>query len=122
LTDQTPPGVPGDAMRVAACWHEWTQARPWSRARWLFVAKGMHQVASHCWFEDAARLTDIFAKARSVHVVDHPCLPHWEGVNWVRHPAPRLWPRQTERSPSFSHWWSKVTRYKQSIPQLLRNR
>jgi hypothetical protein len=49
-------------------------------------------------------------------------LPHWPGVNWVRHPAPRLWPRQTERSPSFSHWWTKVTRYKQSIPQLLRNR
>jgi deoxyribodipyrimidine photo-lyase len=122
LTDQPPVGVPTDAMRVAACWLEWTQAQPWSRGRWSFVAKGMHQVASHCWFEDAARLTEVFAKAKAVHVWDHPCLPHWPGVNWVRHSAPRLWPRQTERSPSFSHWWTKVTRYKQSIPQLLRNR
>ena len=122
LTNQAPSGMPPDAMRVAACWLEWTQARPWSRGRWSFVAKGMHQVASHCWFEDAARLTEVFAKAKAVHVWDHMALPHWPGVNWVRHPAPRLWPRQTERSPSFSHWWTKVTRYKQSIPQLLRNR
>ena len=122
LTNQAPSGMPPDAMRVAACWLEWTQARPWSRGRWSFVAKGMHQVASHCWFEDAARLTEVFAKAKAVHVWDHMALPHWPGVNWVRHPAPRLWPRQTARSPSFSHWWTKVTRYKQSIPQLLRNR
>jgi deoxyribodipyrimidine photo-lyase len=122
LTNQAPSGMPPDAMRVAACWLEWTQTRPWSRGRWSFVAKGMHQVASHCWFEDAARLTEVFAKAKAVHVWDHMALPHWPGVNWVRHPAPRLWPRQTERSPSFSHWWTKVTRYKQSIPQLLRNR
>ena len=122
ITNHAPSGVPSDAMRVAACWLEWTQARPWSRGRWSFVAKGLHQVASHCWFEDAARLTEVFAKAKAVHVWDHMALPYWPGVNWVRHPAPRLWPRQTERSPSFSNWWSKVTRYKQSIPQLLRNR
>jgi deoxyribodipyrimidine photo-lyase len=122
LTTQAPTAMPPDAMRVAACWLEWTQARPWSRGRWSFVAKGMHQVASHCWFENAARLTEVFAKAKAVHVWDHPCLPVWPGVHWVRHSAPRLWPRQAERSPSFSHWWSKVTRYKQSIPQLLRNR
>jgi deoxyribodipyrimidine photo-lyase len=121
LSEQAPPHLPEGAMRVAACWHEWTQVHPWNTARWLFVARGMHQVASHCWFEDAARLTDIFSKARTVHVWDHRALPDWPGVHWVRHPAPRLWPRQEERSPSFSHWWSKVTRYKQSIPQLLRN-
>ena len=121
LSEKAPRTLPVDAMRVAACWLEWTQARPWNRGRWLFVAKGMHQLASHCWFEDAARLTEVFAKAKSVHVWDHMALPHWPGVNWVRHSAPRLWPRQAERSPSFSHWWSRVTRYKQSIPQLLRN-
>ena len=121
LSERSPANVPADAMRVAACWHEWTKERPWSRGRWLFVAKGMHQLASHCWFEDGARLTEVFSKAKAVHVWDHISLPQWSGVNWVRHRPPRLWPRQTERSPSFSHWWGKVTRYKQSIPQLLRN-
>jgi hypothetical protein len=82
----------------------------------------MNDVASHCWFESDERLMAMFASAQSVHVWDHACLPDWPNINWVRHAAPRLWQRQTERSPSFSHWWGRVNRYKQSIPQLLRSR
>ena len=120
LTDKPPSAMPADAMRVAACWHEWTLQRPWSLMRWLFVAKGMHHLASHCWFEDADSLTEIFSKAKSVHVWDHACLPHWEGVNWVRHSPPRLWPAQEEHCKSFSAWWSKVNKYRLTLPQLLR--
>ena len=120
LRDKMPDAMPPDAMRVAACWHEWTQARPWSLARWKFVVKGMHQLASHCWFEDAARLTEIFSKAKSVHVWDHRSLPDWPGVNWVRHSPPRLWPAPEEHCKSFSAWWSKVNRYRLTLPQLLR--
>ncbi len=120
LTDKLPAAVPADAMQVAACWWEWTQARPWSHARWKFVAGGMHALASHCWFEDAAVLSQHFGKAKSVHVWDHRCLPDWPGVNWVRHSPPRLWPVQEEHCKSFSAWWSKVNRYRLTLPQLLR--
>jgi len=120
LTDKLPAAVPADAMQVAACWWEWTQARPWSQARWKFVAGGMHALASHCWFEDAAVLSQHFGKAKSVHVWDHRCLPDWPGVNWVRHSPPRLWPVQEEHCKSFSAWWSKVNRYRLTLPQLLR--
>ena len=120
LTEKAPPGVPAEAMRVAACWYEWTQARPWSAARWRFVVKGMHQLASHCWFEDAAGLIAILGKAKAVHVWDHQSLPDWPGVNWVRHSPPRLWPAQEEHCKSFSSWWSKVNRYRLTLPQLLR--
>ena len=120
LTDKLPAAVPADAMQVAACWWEWTQARPWSQARWKFVAGGMHALASHCWFEDAAVLSQHFGKAKSVHVWDHRCLPDWPGVNWVRHSSPRLWPVQEEHCKSFSAWWSKVNRYRLTLPQLLR--
>jgi len=120
LSDKAPPAMPADAMRVAACWHEWTQQRPWSQMRWLFVAKGMHHLASHCWVEDAARLTEIFSKAKAVHVWDHQSLPDWPGVNWVRHSPPRLWPAQEVHCKSFSSWWSKVNRYRLTLPQLLR--
>jgi deoxyribodipyrimidine photo-lyase len=120
LSDKAPPAMSADAMRVAACWHEWTQQRPWSQMRWLFVAKGMHHLASHCWVEDAARLTEIFSKAKAVHVWDHQSLPDWPGVNWVRHSPPRLWPAQEVHCKSFSSWWSKVNRYRLTLPQLLR--
>jgi len=120
ITDQQPAALPTEAIRIAACWQAWTAQRPWSQARWRFVGKGMNEVASHCWFEPDERLIALFAAAKSVHVWDHACLPHWPGINWVRHAPQRLWPRQAERSPSFSHWWGKVTRYKLSIPQLLR--
>ncbi|NBX56814.1 MAG: deoxyribodipyrimidine photolyase, partial [Betaproteobacteria bacterium] len=30
LSEQAPPKLPADAMRVAACWLEWTQAHPWN--------------------------------------------------------------------------------------------
>ena len=120
LSEKLPAAAPVEVMRVAACWHEWTAQRPWSKMRWLFVAKGMHQLASHCWFEDAQQLTEIFSKARSVHVWDHACLPNWAGVNWVRHSPPRLWPAQEEHCTSFSSWWSKVNRYRLTLPQLLR--
>jgi len=120
LTDKPPLDAPADVMRVAACWYEWTQDRPWSMARWKFVAKGMHQLASHCWFEDAARLAEILSKAKAVHVWDHRSLPDWPGVPWVRHSAPRLWPAQPEHCASFSNWWSKVNRYRLTLPQLLR--
>jgi deoxyribodipyrimidine photo-lyase len=121
INNHSPQGLPTDVIRIAACWQSWTEQHPWSEARWRFVGKGMNDVASHCWFEPDAQLKAMFAKAKAVHVWDHPCLPQWAEVNWVRHSAPRLWPRQAERSPSFSNWWSKVTRYKLSIPQLLRN-
>ena len=122
INDQSPAQLPADALRIAACWQGWTEQHPWSESRWRFVGKGMNEVASHCWFEPDERLKALFASAKSVHVWDHACLPQWPDIPWVRHTAPRLWPRQTERSPSFSHWWGKVTRYKLSIPQLLRNR
>ena len=120
LTDKLPASVPADAMQVAACWLEWTEARPWSEARWKFVARGMHALASHCWFEDAASLAQILGKAKAVHVWDHPCLPDLPGVQWVRHSPPRLWPLQEEHCKSFSAWWSKVNRYRLTLPQLLR--
>jgi deoxyribodipyrimidine photo-lyase len=122
ITAQCPAALPNDVLRIAACWAGWTAQRPWSQARWRFVGKGMNDVASHCWFEPDERLMALFASAKSVHVWDHACLPHWPGIQWVRHAPPRLWPRQTERSPSFSHWWGRVNRYKMSIPQLLRNK
>lgn len=122
ITTELPEALPADMVRVAACWEGWTAQHPWSQARWRFVGKGMNDVASHCWFEPDDRLRAMFASAKSVHVWDHPCLPDWPDINWVRHAPPRLWPRQAERSPSFSHWWGRVNRYKQSIPQLLRNR
>ena len=120
ISDQTPAQLPADMLRIAACWQGWTEQHPWSEARWRFVGKGMNDVASHCWFESDDCLTAMFASAKSVHVWDHACLPDWPNINWVRHAPPRLWQRQTERSPSFSHWWGRVNRYKQSIPQLLR--
>ena len=120
ITAQCPAALPDDVLRIAACWAGWTAQRPWSEARWRFVGKGMNDVASHCWFEPDERLMALFASAKSVHVWDHACLPHWPDIHWVRHAPPRLWPKQTERSPSFSHWWGRVNRYKQSIPQLLR--
>ncbi len=120
LTDKLPASVPADAMQVAACWLEWTEARPWSEARWKFVARGMHALASHCCFEDAASLAQILGKAKAVHVWDHPCLPDLPGVQWVRHSPPRLWPLQEEHCKSFSAWWSKVNRYRLTLPQLLR--
>jgi deoxyribodipyrimidine photo-lyase len=120
LTDKLPASVPADAMQIAACWLEWTEARPWSEARWKFVAHGMHALASHCWFEDAATLGQILGKAKAVHVWDHRCLPDLPGVPWVRHAPPRLWPLQDEHCKSFSAWWSKVNRYRLTLPQLLR--
>ena len=120
ISDQTPAQLPADMLRIAACWQGWTEQHPWSEARWRFVGKGMNDVASHCWFESDECLTAMFACAKSVHVWDHACLPDWPNINWVRHAPPRLWQRQTEHSPSFSHWWGRVNRYKQSIPQLLR--
>jgi deoxyribodipyrimidine photo-lyase len=121
ISDQTPAALPAEAIRIAACWQGWTEQHPWSEARWRFVGKGMNDVASHCWFEPDAQLMAMFAKAKTVHVWDHACLPQWPGIQWVRHAPPRLWQRQAEHSPSFSHWWGRVNRYKQSIPQLLRN-
>jgi deoxyribodipyrimidine photo-lyase len=120
ISDQTPEQLPADMLPIAACWQGWTEQHPWSEARWRFVGKGMNDVASHCWFESDERLKAMFASAKSVHVWDHACLPDWPDINWVRHAPLRLWPRQTEHSPSFSHWWGRVNRYKQSIPQLLR--
>jgi len=120
ISDQTPAQLPADMLRIAACWQGWTEQHPWSEARWRFVGKGMNDVASHCWFESDDCLAAMFASAKSVHVWDHSCLPDWPKINWVRHAPPRLWQRQTEHSPSFSHWWGRVNRYKQSIPQLLR--
>ena len=120
LTERMPASVPSDVLRVAACWREWTLQRPWSHARWRFVAKGMHAVASHCWFEDAPTLAGLLAQAKAVHVWDHRCLPDWPQVRWVRHSAPRLWPSQPEHCPSFSNWWNKVNRYRLTLPQLLR--
>jgi hypothetical protein len=122
ITDKIPHELPSEVVRIAACWQGWTEQHPWSEARWRFVGKGMNDVASHCWFESDERLMAMFASAQSVHVWDHACLPDWPNINWVRHAAPRLWQLQTERSPSFSHWWGRVNRYKQSIPQLLRSR
>jgi len=120
ISEHIPAALPADVIRIAACWQGWTAQRPWSLARWRFVGKGMNEVASHCWFEPDERLSALFATAKSVHVWDHACLPHWPGIHWVRHTPQRLWPRQDVHSPSFSHWWAKVTRYKLSIPQLLR--
>ena len=114
-----PEGVPPDAVRVAGFDAQVMQHWPWRHARWRFVSARMRAMTTDLRIAEPDEWIQALGSARSVHVMVHPMVTLWPGVNWVVHESPRLWPLLDDCMPSFSKWWNAVNRSGRNLGLML---
>ena len=110
--------APDGALRVGVLSTEFHRARPWSGARWHFVATRMSGMCDLLWVGEAGALRQALAAAASVDGRADPHLPRQ--LHELRLQAPlRLfaWPHQ--RCASFTQFWRQVTSGMGSAGELL---
>jgi deoxyribodipyrimidine photo-lyase len=112
-------GWPADARVIGVFVADFHRDWPWSERRWHFVGSRMAELASECWFADAATIGAALQSARSVRSIDEPHLAPWL-ARWARcKTAPTLFPYVDRRCDSFSQWWTRATRGLRSVEDLL---
>ncbi|MEP7187216.1 MAG: deoxyribodipyrimidine photolyase, partial [Rhodanobacter sp.] len=104
--------LPAGTHVVAIGLAEWHTARPWSQARWQFVATQQAALAEHRWFGNIDTLRCALADARSVQAVDDPHVS--DGLRQLRgdimlYPVPRLFKPVADECNSFSQWWHRTS-------------
>lgn len=113
------PALPADTMVLGVFVADFHRAWPWSERRWRFVVTRMAELTPHRWHGDATALGAALAGARRVRSVDEPHLAPWH-ARWAECvAAPALFPPVAGRCDSFSQWWSRVSRGRQSASDLL---
>jgi deoxyribodipyrimidine photo-lyase len=114
-----PAGWPADARVIGVFVADFHRDWPWSERRWHFVGSRMAELASDCWFADAATIGAALQSARSVRSIDEPHLAPWL-ARWARcESAPTLFPHVDRRCDSFSQWWTRATRGLRAVEDLL---
>jgi deoxyribodipyrimidine photo-lyase len=100
--------APDGALRVGVLSTEFHRARPWSGARWHFVATRMCELCDLLWVGDSGALRQALAAAASVDGCADPHLPRQLHELGLRQPA-RLFASPRRRCASFAQFWRQVT-------------
>ena len=114
-----PAALPPDTVVIGVFVADFHRAWPWSERRWRFVRSRMAELASQCWYGNAAAIGAALADVRRVRCVDEPHLAPWL-VRWAECEAPAaLFLHVDRRCDSFSQWWARATRGLGSAADLL---
>ena len=113
-----PADLPEGTVVVGLCLQDWHQAWPWTRQRWQFVSQAMATLTRERWFGTTHDAAEALRHARSVQTVSDPHLGPALARLAVRRQPPMLFAELDEPSPSFSHWWGRVTKGVASVHDL----
>ena len=114
-----PANLPADTLVIGVLVAEFHQRWPWSERRWHFVGSRMAELASPCWYAEAATIDAALAGARSVRSMAEPHLAQWL-PRWAEcAAAPALFAPVDRRFDAFSPWWVHSTRGLRSAADLL---
>ena len=114
-----PATLPADTVVIGVFLADFHRNWPWSERRWRFVGSRMAELAASCWHGDAAAVGAALAGARSVRSIAEPHLAPWL-PQWADCMVPPpLFTPVTMRCDSFSQWWTRTSRGKQSALDLL---
>jgi deoxyribodipyrimidine photo-lyase len=114
-----PGTLPADTVVIGVFLADFHRIWPWSERRWRFVGSRMAELAAACWHGDAADVGAALAGARSVRSIAEPHLAPWL-PQWADCMVPPpLFTPVTMRCDSFSQWWTRTSRGKQSALDLL---
>jgi deoxyribodipyrimidine photo-lyase len=107
-----------DRLTIAVFPSELSARWPWSPARWRFVAQAMAAQTPHCWFTNAAGLTDALRGAKSVSGTSNLHLPAaWRDLGLG--PTATFFQPPDRRYHSFSQYWNAATGRLGSVDALL---
>jgi deoxyribodipyrimidine photo-lyase len=115
---EPPADLPADCVRVGWWPAEFLAAWPWSEARRCFVATRMAELAPLQWHGQREALGRALAGARSVQTLANGHLRGALPAGVRLRASPSLFPPVDRPCPSFSAWWTRVTRGLQQITDL----
>ena len=115
--------VPSDlapnVVCIAVVWSDQYAAHPWDARRWHFVGERMAALTPHRWWGTAAEVAQALQGAEQVQAVVHARMPVSSLVPWRLRSAPRLFRHIDKPQPSFSQWWTQVTKGVGHLQQLI---
>ncbi len=114
-----PAALPADTVVIGLFLTEFHREWPWSERRWRFVGGRMAELATRRWYGDAAAIGAALAGARSVRSMAEPHLAAWLPRFAACEPAPALFAPVDRRCDSFSQWWARTSRGRQTAADLL---
>lgn len=113
-----PADRPAGTVVIGLALHEWHDAWPWTTRRWQFVAGAMATLTRERWHATRDQVAAALQQARSVQAVSDPHAEPALSTLARTRPAPRLFGEVDRLCPSFSSWWTQVTRGLVSVREL----
>jgi len=107
---EPPSDLPAGCLRLGLLLSDFHAAWPWSAARWSFVGARIAELAPLCWYGNQHDVSLALLGARSVQTLDDPHVARLLPSAVIRRAAPRLFVDVARPCPSFSPWWTRVTR------------
>ncbi|RAS20608.1 deoxyribodipyrimidine photo-lyase [Paraburkholderia bryophila] len=116
---ELPADLPADTVVIGLLLSDFHQAWPWNERRWRFVGSRMREITDTCWYADSVSVGQVLANARRIRsVANLHFAPYQE--QWAEcAPAPLLFPANDKLLPSFSKWWTRVSRDFRTTADLL---
>jgi deoxyribodipyrimidine photo-lyase len=107
---EVPVDLPPDTLVLGMVVSEVHHVRPWSAARWQFVAERMAELTPHRWQATARDWRHALQEARSVQTVGNRHLQRYLDTLATSRPEDTLFPALERPCTSFSQWWTRVSR------------